>query len=108
MHKLSYATRRCSLPWKFTSYGFRKSAGRGRNAFANGDEWCRVRSVHERLAEASLAASIGWMVGTWGLETTDLYRVNFEVNDSKPFTHLDFPHFKDLKTAEKCLVLMAN
>ena len=43
-----------------------------------------------------------------GTRTPDLYRVNFEVNDSKPFTHLDFPHFKELKTAEKCLVLMAN
>jgi len=44
-----------------------------------------------------------------GTRTPDLYRVNFEVNDSKLlYSPLDFPHFKDLKTAEKCLVLMAN
>jgi len=33
--------------------------------------------------------------------TPDLYRVNFEVNDLKPFPHLAFPHSKEPKTPFK-------
>src|ERR1035438_2500800 len=33
--------------------------------------------------------------------TSDLYRVNFEVNDLKPFPHLAFPHSKGPKTPSK-------
>ena len=36
-----------------------------------------------------------------GTRTPDLYRVKFEVNVSKPFPHLAFPQFKDLKTTRK-------
>src|SRR5712692_5935854 len=34
-----------------------------------------------------------------GTRTPDLYRVNFEVNNLKPFPYLAFPHSIDLKTA---------
>ncbi len=33
--------------------------------------------------------------------TSDLYRVNFEVDDLKPFPHLAFPHSKGPKTPSK-------
>jgi hypothetical protein len=33
--------------------------------------------------------------------TIDLFRVNFEVIDLKPFPHLAFPHSKGLKTPSK-------
>ncbi len=38
----------------------------------------------------------------------NFYRVNFEVNNLKPFPYLAFPHSKGSKTASKCLVLMAS
>jgi hypothetical protein len=34
-------------------------------------------------------------------DTCDLYRVNFEVNNLKPFTCLAFPHSIDLKTGSR-------
>src|SRR6266852_1480381 len=33
--------------------------------------------------------------------TPDLYRVNFEVTNPKPFPYLAFPHSIDLETAQK-------
>jgi hypothetical protein len=42
------------------------------------------------------------------LETADLYRVNFEVNNLKPFPYLVFRTRRDLKQLENALVLMAN
>src|SRR6266550_6214576 len=44
------------------------AAGRGRKTFANGDEWWRVGPIRGRSAGAYSADSVGWMVGTWGLE----------------------------------------
>ena len=38
-----------------------------------------------------------------GTRTPDLYRVNFEVNDLKPFPHLAFPHCLTLQNAPKQL-----
>jgi hypothetical protein len=37
----------------------------------------------------------------WG--TPDLYRVNFEVNNLKPFPYLAFPHLIGLKTPQERL-----
>jgi hypothetical protein len=34
-------------------------------------------------------------------KNSDIYRVNFEVNDLKPFPHLAFPHSKEPKTPSK-------
>jgi hypothetical protein len=36
-----------------------------------------------------------------GDRTSDLYRVNFEVNDLKPFPYLAFPHSKGPKISSK-------
>jgi hypothetical protein len=36
-----------------------------------------------------------------GTRTPDLYRVNFEVNNLKPFPHLAFPHFLTLQNTPK-------
>jgi hypothetical protein len=36
-----------------------------------------------------------------GTRTPDLYRVNFEVSNLKPFPYLAFPHFTDPKIARK-------
>jgi hypothetical protein len=41
------------------------------------------------------------MEGMWGLEPPDLYRVNFEVNNLKPFACLAFPQTTYLKTPRK-------
>ena len=41
------------------------------------------------------------MVGTRRLETPDLYRVNSEVNNLKPFPYLAFPQLVDLKIHQK-------
>jgi hypothetical protein len=41
------------------------------------------------------------MVGTRRLDPPDLYRVNFEVNDQKPFACLAFPQTTYLKTPRK-------
>jgi hypothetical protein len=41
------------------------------------------------------------MVGTWGLEPPDLYRINFEVRNLKPFFHLAFPHFATSEKSSK-------
>ena len=40
--------------------------------------------------------------------TPDLYRVNFEVYNLKPFPCLAFPHFLHQKTPRNSLVLVAN
>jgi len=44
----------------------------------------------------------------WGFLTPDFYRVNFEVNNLKPFPYLAFPHSIDPETARKWLVLMTG
>jgi len=36
-----------------------------------------------------------------GTRTPDLYRVNFEVSNLKPFPYLAFPHFLALKNTLK-------
>jgi hypothetical protein len=36
-----------------------------------------------------------------GTRTPDRYRVNFEVNNLKPFPYLAFPHLRSLKTPAK-------
>ncbi len=51
--------------------------------------WEPYRDVYERN---------GRHVGT---RTPDLYRVNFEVIDLKPFPHLAFPHFSALENTPK-------
>jgi hypothetical protein len=38
-----------------------------------------------------------------GTRTPDLYRVNFEVNNLKPFPHLAFPHFATPENSSKQL-----
>jgi hypothetical protein len=40
-------------------------------------------------------------LGSWYLRTSDLYRVNFEVNNLKPFACLAFPQTTYLKTPRK-------
>src|SRR5712692_1584132 len=57
----------------------------------NSREMCRSRS--SRFSRLD-----GRHVGT---RTPDLYRVNFEVTNLKPFPYLAFPHSIDPKTAPK-------
>ena len=46
--------------------------------------------------------------GDYTRDRSDLCRVNFEVNNLKPFPHLAFPHFLTFKMLRNSLVLMAS
>ena len=61
----------------------------------------RIRQFLGTLAEVDLRAMTSGRVGRG---RSDLCRVNFEVNDPKPFPHLAFPHSKGPKTPLNCLV----
>src|SRR5437016_4141129 len=59
-------------------------------------------SIRSRETCRSQSSSFNRMDGRHvGTRTPDLYRVNFEVNNLKPFPHLAFPHFATSEKSSK-------
>ena len=75
-----------------------RQVGKQTMSWANSRRSFRLYSIYSK----------GEVGGARGLSNHDLYRVNFEVQQLKPFACLAFPFLHNVKKPQSSLVLVTN